>query len=390
MIRVCHVLSDDAGWAERIALGQLLAKGGRSGPEAMIAGTPGVARWPAVIPGELERFSICPNTPFLDSASLSLRLRRRDVDGLHAWGVRSASIAAPAARHLSLPLLVHLHAPPARRAAKKLRNLTAESGASFLCASQIIRRRLIEGGIADERCVVIRPGVDFGAINEWRRSPGSAGLGADTDDFVVALGAADPADRIGALVGVGIFRRISGRRVRAVLMPGAPDADRLLRFARMLPDPDLLIPSPGMGGAALRARRDSGGTTPDLTREQTVALSDAYLLVPRGDTSTIELAWAMAGRTAIVATAEYAIAELIAHKLNGMLIKRDADRSIAPAIARALSEGEAMGKNVETAHGQAFEVFSVRRFVDQVRAVYDNVGAGRPLGEGVVDSASAA
>ena len=44
--------------------------------------------------------------------------------------------------------------------------------------------------------------------------------------------------------------------------------------------------------------------------------------------------WAMASRTAVVGTADYAIAELIAHKLNGLLVKRDPDRSIAPAIAR--------------------------------------------------------
>lgn len=373
MSQVCHVLTDEAGWAQRIALGHLLRKGGRAQDPPVFAVAGPLPRWLDETRNGCELIRLPSNGAYLGTARLSMRMRTRPVSLVHAWGTEEASVAAAASRHHRVPLLVHLDASPNRRQVKKLRGIARECGASFLCSCQIIRRRLVEGGVADDRCVVVRPGVDFGAITHWKQSPGKAGLGADRDDLVVVLGDADPSDRLDALIGVIIHHQLTGTNIRVVLSPGARDVDRLRDFARDMAHFDVVQPAP-----------------PQMPREQIIALADVLVLVPRGDISTTEIAWAMASRTAVVGTADYAIAELIAHKLNGLLIKRDPDRSIAPAIARVLAEREAMASGVETAHGQAFDVFSVRRFVDQVTAVYENVLAGRRPAEGVVDSASAA
>ncbi len=373
MTQVCHVLTDEAGWAQRIALGQLLGKSGGADdrPVFAVAGT--VPRWLDETRNGCEIVRLPSHGPYLGTARLSMRMRNGPMGLIHAWGAEAALLAAAASRHHSVPLLVHLHTSPSRRQVKKLRGIARECCASLLCSCQIIRRRLIEGGVADDRCVVVRPGVDFGAITRWKQSPGKAGLGGDRDELVVVLGDADPSDRLEALVGVIIHHQLTRTPVFVVLLPGAQDVERLRDFARDMAHEDVVWPAP-----------------PQMPREQIIALADVLVLVPRGDISTTEIAWAMASRTAVVGTADYAITELIAHKLNGLLIKRDPGRSIAPAIARVFAEKKAMAGGVETAHGQAFDVFSVRRFVDQVSAVYDNVLAGRLPAEGVVDSASAA
>ncbi len=373
MIRVCHVLTEEAGWAQRIALGQLLRKASRGHGRPVYAVTGDMLRWLDAVRNGCELLRLPSHGPYLAAARLSMRMRNQPMGLVHAWGVKAASIAAAASRHHGVPLLVHLNASPNRGQVKRLRGIARECGAAFLCSCQIVRRRLIEGGVDDERCVVVRPGVDFGAISRWKQSPGKAGLGADRDDLVVVIGDADPADRLDALVGVIIHHQLKGDHVRVVLLPAARDVARLRDFAHDMTGTSLVWPAPA-----------------EMPREQIIALADVIVLVPRGDISTTEIAWAMASRTAVVGTADYAIAELIAHKLNGLLIKREPGRSVAPAIARVLAEREAMAGGVETAHGQAFDVFSVRRFVDQVGTVYENVLAGRLPAEGVVDSASAA
>ena len=191
MSRVCHVLTDEGGWAQRIALGHLLRKGGRAQAPPVFAVAGPLPRWLDETRNGCELIRLPSNGAYLGTARLSMRMRTRPVSLVHAWGTEEASVAAAASRHHRVPLLVHLDASPNRRQVKKLRGIAKECGASFLCSCQIIRRRLVEGGVADDRCVVVRPGVDFGAITHWKQSPGKAGLGADPDDLVVVLGDAD-------------------------------------------------------------------------------------------------------------------------------------------------------------------------------------------------------
>jgi len=216
MTRVCHVLTEEAGWAQRIALGQLLSKGGRTTepPVFAVAGT--VPRWLEKTRNGGELVRLPALLPFLETAGLSMQMRRRPMDVVHAWDVEAASIAAAASRHHRVPLVIHLHSSPNRQQVKRLRGISSECGASLICSCQIIRRRLVEGGVDDDRCVVVRPGVDFGAITRWKQSPGKAGLGADRDELVVVLGDADPSDRLDAMVGVIIHHQLTATRVRIV------------------------------------------------------------------------------------------------------------------------------------------------------------------------------
>jgi len=113
------------------------------------------------------------------------------------------------------------------------------------------------------------------------------------------------------------------------------------------------------------------------------------VIVPRGDIATGSIAWAMAAETVVIGTATYAIAELIANNVNGMLFKQEPHRRMVPAIAPRLRQRDGHAKLKEVARGQAYEVFGVRRFVEQTMQLYENACAGVPADTRISDPAMA-
>jgi glycosyltransferase involved in cell wall biosynthesis len=95
----------------------------------------------------------------------------------------------------------------------------------------------------------------------------------------------------------------------------------------------------------------------------------------------------MAAGVAVIGTAVHAVAELIANKLNGLLFKQTPGRSMVASLFRLLTDRVSQDKVRETARGQAYEVFGLRRCVEQHMRLYDNVLNGSPPGDGIVDSA---
>ena len=121
--------------------------------------------------------------------------------------------------------------------------------------------------------------------------------------------------------------------------------------------------------------------------EDLVATADALVVAALDDVSTTSIAWAMAAGVPIVASAVYAVAELIAHKHNGLLIKPESSQPMAVRIAAALSKIDLMAQETQRARSQAYEVFSVRRFADQHVQLYENLTAGAPPSTNITDSA---
>ncbi|MFQ5495932.1 MAG: hypothetical protein ACE5EX_11190, partial [Phycisphaerae bacterium] len=243
---------------------------------------------------------------------------------------------------------------------------------AVVCSSEIVRRRLIERGVPPELSVVIRPGVDFQLINRYRRSDLRATLGPSRDDFVVVL--PEPLARAGGQFEGGraaCFRHQVAGDVW-ILVPGRSDERRRLgRFAATVP---------GAGGFVM-----AGGHHPF---EALLCASDALLITPRGDFSTTSIAWAMGAGVAVVGTAVHCVAELIAHKVNGLLFKQVRGRSLSASAVGLLLDRASQRRAAETARGQAYEVFGLRRYAEQMMRLYDNVLRGVAPGEGIVDSAA--
>ena len=106
MTRVCHVLTDEAGWVQRIALGQLLGKGGRAFEQPVLAVAGPSPRWLDETRNGCELIRLPTLLPFLGTAGLSMRIRSRLTNVIHAWGAGAASMAAGASRNHDVPLMV--------------------------------------------------------------------------------------------------------------------------------------------------------------------------------------------------------------------------------------------------------------------------------------------
>jgi glycosyltransferase involved in cell wall biosynthesis len=374
MTRICHVLDDAITWEHRVGLAHLVDRLPLDEyTHRVLAPAPVLPR----LTGGLERSVEQTPIPFTRSLPSGLffahHARRRSFDVIHAWGIGAAAAARLAGGHL--PLIVQLDDPAlSAKDLKLLRSIGRQRGFAIACSSQIIRRRLIEGGVPADVLVVVRPGVDFAAIHRWRRGPLRRALGIRPDERIVLL--TEP-----VTVSGGHFEAFRAASLRAclvddhrIIVPGASrEQARIARYNASLPVSVGLVSS-----------------GPGVPFEQLVAVSDVMLMAPRDDCPTTAIAWAMGARVGVVGTAVYAIAEMIAHKLNGLLVKPERGKSIVKPLAAALADRASLAKTIETAHGQAYEIFSMRRYTELTVRLYRNVIEGLPADHGIVDTATVA
>ena len=298
-------------------------------------------------------------------------LERQPADLVHAWSVPCAT-AARAATDAALVLEIFDPAIVAGRI-KRLRVLCELHRVGVSCASAIVRRRLIEGGVPPDRSVVIRPPVDFSAVNHARRSGLREAIGVRSDQVMILV--PDPVNREGgafdAFSAVSMVKSLLG--VSVFVLPGcSSEAERVARFASTMSRMPALI-----------------RTFDRFAFEQLAGAADILLIAAKEDISTTSIAWAMAGGAVVIGAAIPCIAELIAHKVNGLLFNPKAGCGPVVSIAKLLEQRESFRKVAEAGRGQAYEVFGARRYADQHVRLYENVLEGRPAAEGIVDSAKA-
>ncbi|NOS99743.1 MAG: glycosyltransferase family 4 protein [Phycisphaerales bacterium] len=381
MTRVLHVFDGAADWEERIAIRQLISATG--GDHTHV-----VASVDARIPPSDWFESVCVRRIFaaVGPAFLAGPAFRRLIDAenvglIHAWGTRAVRIAAGAARAAGIAFVLTRNNPAMTEVESKLiRTVASSPRFGMACASGTVRRRMIEHGVDADRCVLIRPGVDFAAINR-ARGDGTirARLGIEPDHRVVVT---SPLHRraLDRVMWAGQLLSHIDDRVRMVIYGGGAAAERLSRLA---------APMPQAGAVAF-----VGGS---CRYEDWISVADVHLIAPdddavrrgspNGDVSTTSIAWAMAAGVPVVGSAVYAVAELISHKQNGLLVKPERGPRMATRIASCLMDAGDARRMCETARGQAYQVFGVRRFVDQYRQLYRNVTDGAPAHRDIKDPA---
>lgn len=371
-IHVCHLVDGRACWEERLAIRQLVDRLGRDhfvttlaalGARAAIRVEPELTSAIQMAQTDLPALFAAPD--------LSRFVNRNGIHLVHAWGLRAA-VAATAAR---VPHVIYTPFDPvvARRRAKVVRTLCRQANLGLACPTQIVQRRLVEGGVPVDRCVVIRPGIDFGHVNRIRRGPLRQALGLKRGEHAIAV---PPLERSSDYFFEGYM---SGQMINQL----QGDVRVLMREsdARRLRLPDL---DRGIGIPLTLVT-----VPPSVSPEELVAIADSLVLPARGDISTTAIAWAMAAGTLVIGSATYSIAELIAHKVNGLLFKLSETGGTVVKIVNCLREHEASTRVLETARGQAYEVFSLRRFIEQTERLYRNMINGVAPGDGITDAAAA-
>jgi glycosyltransferase involved in cell wall biosynthesis len=236
-----------------------------------------------------------------------------------------------------------------------------------------MRARLVAAGLSPGRVAVIRGAVDFAQINQTRRSDvrqrlvGSAGP--------VALMHGPPTRAGGQFFGLWAAAIVSQVRpdLRVILPYASQESRRLRRFVRAIGMPDLLVVP-----------------DPDETWPHLLGAADVFVCPAVGEINTEPLAWAMAAGVPIVGSAVRSVAELIADRHNGLLSKPAVPRLLAGRWLAAIEDGDLVRRITDVARGQAFEVFGLRNFCDHYARLYENLLAGRDVGDGIRDTAMVA
>ncbi|HEY3243033.1 MAG TPA: glycosyltransferase, partial [Phycisphaerae bacterium] len=236
MTRVGHLFDATSGWQQRVGAQQLLKGPSKSYPDPVLILVDGSARRQL---GELQNdAALVPRRIFAlpTAPQLARVLAARKVDVIHAWGLRAAAAAAFTAPLAARPLVLSWFEPQITdRQARLLRTIGEHARCAIACATATVRRRLIEKGIPPDGAVVIRPGVDFGMINQARRSDLRMRLGLQPQQRLLI--APEPATRAGGqfvLFWAAAIRSFIEPHLR-VLIPGdSPEQRRIARLARQI------------------------------------------------------------------------------------------------------------------------------------------------------------
>ena len=327
----------------------------------------------SLLPAE-HRVDLWPrrfNADFPAAHAVRRYLRDQDIGLIHTWGVQAAVSAAAAATAGGIPVVIELFDPDlSDRQANMLRSIQWAPGLGIACSTETIRLRLIEKGIEPGLCTVIRPGVDFATINTARRSDLRARLNLTPTDRVLIT--PEPASRRG-----GHFAAYWTAGVRSYLEPRL----RLIIPGQSREQARIAYLAEGSGlSGFLRCPGDA------FRFEELIAIADALLFPAAGDVPTTAIAWAMAAGVPVLAAAVYATAEMLADRHNALLVGPDRPKRVALNMVNLLDDPEELRKVSETARGQAYRIFGLRRCVDQHARLYDNALNGRTPGEGIVDS----
>ncbi len=371
MMRVLHVLDDSVGWQGLIALRQLVDRWEVDRYQQYIASPSGL------IDQKLTAKMIpLPRMPL--AGLLTMPLMRRMVseyriDVIHAWGLR-AGLSAKAPIATEVPLVLHVSDPAMTASQLRwMRTLARLKRFAVACSTETVRRHLIEGGIQPELCVVIRVGVDFSQIHQWQKGGTRAAMGLSRDNLLVVVG--DESIRAGSPFESALAINLASYQMESMRLCVHGVSPQSMHGKQM---------------QAMLHRQDDLMVPPRQTSiEQMICIADIYLAPDRDDSDTTALAWAMAANTAVIATATRAHAELIANKLNGLLVKPVPYKSIAIPLARCLIDRTSQLKGREVARGHAYECFSVRRYASQIAQLSENMARGVRAGNDIVDAAMA-
>lgn len=369
MVRICHLLDASCGWEQRVGLTQLVQGLAPNRFHQTVA---------CLHPSAFELMKSLDPAPkliarqrggWLAAPAVARFVSQNGFDLIHAWGAPSTIAASMAC---TKPTIVQLYDPAeTTKTAKVIRSIARRNRLVASCGAETVRRRLIERGVATDDCVTIRPGVDFQAINRWRTGSLRETMGVEREHLLVSV---PPSTQPGDWLDI---------TYRAVKMSDYLDGGYRIATRR----------TPDGGGrvhwieAGIQGPHVGIPVPSETPFEAIVAVADV-LVVPDGrDPSTTSITWAMASDTVVIAAACYSVAEIISHKLNGLLYSQRSGGNPAIPVIQLLRDRRSQQKVKEVARGHAYEVFSLGRCLEQHAKLYDLVISGKPIAGEFADAA---
>lgn len=243
---------------------------------------------------------------------------------------------------------------------------------AFVASTARERAALAARGIGPERCAIIRPGVDFAETGRADRASIRAALQLAPHEKAVLL---LPPNELATGVRFAAWSALLAERAQPeirLLLPGdGAQARRVLRLA-----------------TATDRRRIVHETRGKFALADLLAASDVACYLPEKDAPCGVLAWAMAARRPILASAVPCITELLAHGHNAWLCRPADPRDGARRLLEILDSPAEVESRTRVAHAQAFSVFSRQRMIEQYDGLYSNIAAGNAPAAGISDAAA--
>lgn len=296
------------------------------------------------------------------AAGAILGIRSRvDVDVVHAWGAKALS--ACMAAHVPV---IHCPPPaPTERSIRWLWSMMAYRPVHVVCATDTQRRLLAGVGIDPNRMGLIRPAVDFSRVRKKKNPELRQALGLADDDFVLlAVGeSTHEAAHKDALWAAGILR-VYDPHYRLLIWGRGDRHDEVARFNEKLIDPQLLCIAEQRLGSRVEL-------------EELFGAADMAIISASGHVAPLPICIAMASGVPMVATATPEIGELLEDRHTALMVRPGSPRELAQRILKLREDSSLRWKLADAARAEAYEYFSMARFVSEWRELYRSVAAPR-------------
>ena len=291
-------------------------------------------------------------------------VRESPPDVVHAWGGRAvaAAVLAGPRRVVFSPTRF-----PTPRLVRWLRSAMSHRDVQVVCSTATQRRRLVETGVPLERCHLVRPGVDFAQVRRRRDPDLRRRLGLTDDDHVVlAPGESTRAAAHENSVWAAAIAHFLDPRIKLLTWGRGDRAGAAARRAAA-------IAGPGM----FRSAVDRLGAS--TTFESLLPAADSVLVTARGPVATLPIAVCMAAGLPIVSTVTYTVAELLEDRHTALMVPRHQSRLLARRLLELRDDPQTQWSIADVARTEAYEYFSLTRFLDQFRGVYKQVAEGKSV-----------
>jgi glycosyltransferase involved in cell wall biosynthesis len=254
------------------------------------------------------------------------------------------------------PLVFSPAAETKVRTVKWLRAVQAYRRLEVVCSTSTLHRRLVERGVPNERCHLVRPGVEFSRVRRRRSSELRAALGLGDGDYVfLAAGESTrAANHVAALWAASILH-VADPKYKLLVWGRGPMTGGVRRFAE------------NTAADALRVAEARLGRK--IQFEELLPAADAVLVTASGAVATLPIAICMAAALPIVATVTPTVAELLEDR-HTALMSNPKPRLIARRALDLVEDPNLQWSLSDMARTEAYEFFAQTRFVNQFREVY--------------------
>lgn len=298
-----------------------------------------------------------------DAVRMLRRLAPQTV--IHAWGLPALTAAALASSRGTI-----LFSPvgfPSDRQIGWLRAIFAYRDVHCICPTATIRSALLRRGVPIERVHLIRPGVDFSRVKRRRDAELRSRLGLQDEDIaVLAAGESTPAAAHDRGMWAMSMLRLIDPRYRFILWGRGPTTAKLARFANRVSTET---------AAAVACQRIGNA----VQFEDLMTVADVVLVTAKAPVPTLPIATAMAAGLPIVSTVSYTVAELLEDRHNALMVTDPSPRLIAQRVLDLRDQPSLQWQISDTARTEAYEFFSLSRFLHQHRTVYQQVENNQPV-----------